>query len=186
MTAEEGRAGPPGPSLCNEQHLPKGRILFHGVPQWATANAIFFLTICCRQREINQLCSDAVAAVLFEAVTFRQQSGRWYVHLLLPMPDHLHALVSFPRVEDMRKMVANFKELTAKRAGLAWQRDFFDHRLRAQESLQEKWDYVLMNPVRKGLIDRPEAWPYVWLPSAPSDGGPSGPALPFHANHAHT
>jgi putative transposase len=149
--------------------------LFHGVPQWATANAIFFLTICCRQRGINQLCSEAVAAVLFEAAAFRQRSGHWYVHLLLLMPDHLHALITLPRTADMSKVVANFKEFTAKRAGISWQRDFFDHRLRGRESLQEKWNYVLMNPVRKGLVDHSEAWPYVWLPSSASDGGSALP-----------
>ncbi|HUJ43847.1 MAG TPA: hypothetical protein VLW52_09590 [Opitutaceae bacterium] len=102
------------------------------------------------------------------------------------MPDHLHTPVSFPRDEDMRAVVANFKEITAKRAGVSWQRDFFDHRFRARESLQEKWDYLRMNPVRKGLLDRPERWPYVWLPSSASDGGPSGPAPPYHAPHAQT
>ncbi len=77
----------------------------------------------------------------------------------------------------MAKIIANFKELTAKRAGIARQRDFFDHRIRARESLREKWDYVCMNPVRKGLIDDPARWPYVWRPGQQT-GGPSGPALP--------
>jgi putative transposase len=41
-----------------------------------------------------------------------------------------------------------------------WQPGFFDHLLRSSESYSEKWEYVRLNPVRKGLVDRPEEWPY--------------------------
>jgi len=36
--------------------------------------------------------------------------------------------------------------------GIKWQRDFFEHRLRSDESWREKADYILANPVRKGLV----------------------------------
>ena len=42
----------------------------------------------------------------------------------------------------------------------AWQDGFFDHLLRSGESYAEKWNYVRMNPVRAGLVARPEDWPY--------------------------
>ena len=80
------------------------------------------------------------------------------------MPDHLHALVACPRDEDLAKMVATWKRFTAHDAGIAWQKGFFDHRLRNDESLQEKAHYIRMNPVRKGLVAQPEDWPYVWSP----------------------
>lgn len=89
------------------------------------------------------------------------------------MPDHLHMLVSFPQDEDMKMVVARFKEMTAKKTGVHWQRDFFDHRLRCDESFDEKAHYLRMNPVRKGLVSRAEDWPYVW-PSSIS----AGPAVP--------
>jgi putative transposase len=41
-----------------------------------------------------------------------------------------------------------------------WQRDYFDHFLRAADSYSEKWDYVSMNPVRKSLCSRTEEWPW--------------------------
>ena len=58
---------------------------------------------------------------------------------------------------------AQWKEYTAKRLGLHWQRDFFDHRLRTDESFREKADYILMNPVRAGLCKSPGEWPHVWI-----------------------
>ena len=41
-----------------------------------------------------------------------------------------------------------------------WQAGFFDHLLRSGESCGEKWNYVRMNPVRKGFAAQPEDWPY--------------------------
>ena len=41
-----------------------------------------------------------------------------------------------------------------------WQREFFDHVLRSEESYREKWEYVRQNPVRAGLAARAEEWPF--------------------------
>ncbi|HEY4300238.1 MAG TPA: transposase [Candidatus Didemnitutus sp.] len=158
--------------------LPQRDKLPHEVPAWVRQGADFFLTICCRMREENQLCHPEVAKTIFEAVDYRQNAGRWYVHLLLLMPDHLHAIVSFPGRERMVRVVANFKEVTAKRAGIRWQRDFFDHRLRREESFEEKAAYIRRNPVRKGLIGDETKWPWRWRTAEGRSGGPGGPALP--------
>jgi hypothetical protein len=32
--------------------------------------------------------------------------------------------------------------------------------LRSSESYSEKWDYVVENPVRAGLVGRADDWPY--------------------------
>ncbi|MBP6508425.1 MAG: transposase [Opitutaceae bacterium] len=167
MTA--GRAGI-SMTLLHRKYLP------HGTPSWVRAGAVFFITLCCRVRGENGLCRREIAAAIFEAVNFRQHTLRWHMHLLLLMPDHLHALVSFPKQEEMRKVMAGFKEATAKRGGVDWQRDFFDHRLRNDRSLEEKADYIRMNPVRKGLVASPADWKWVWETDA--DGAPGGRALP--------
>jgi REP element-mobilizing transposase RayT len=41
-----------------------------------------------------------------------------------------------------------------------WQRRFFDHVLRNDESYAQKWNYVRENPVRAGLVAKAEDWPY--------------------------
>jgi len=41
-----------------------------------------------------------------------------------------------------------------------WQPRQWDTRLRVGESYESKWDYVRHNPVRHGLVARPEHWPY--------------------------
>ena len=42
----------------------------------------------------------------------------------------------------------------------AWQKEFFDHLLRSDESHAQKWDYVRDNPVRARLVSDPDEWPY--------------------------
>jgi putative transposase len=155
---------------------PRRKPLPHAVPSWVKNQEVFFVTISCASRGMNQLCSAPAAEAVFEAIEFRAHRGDWYVHLALLMPDHLHALISFPRDREMKRVVANWKEIVAKRTGANWQRDFFDHRLRAAESFEEKARYIRMNPVRAGLVTSPEAWPFY---RDYAKGGPSGPALPF-------
>jgi len=126
---------------------------------------IFFITICCQPRGQNQLCEMLVAAKLFESITFRHNRGDWWMHFVFLMPDHLHALVSFPADKEMKTVVTEWKKYVAREFGIRWQRDFFDHRLRNDESLRDKEDYIWMNPVRAALVDRPETWPFVWRPA---------------------
>jgi putative transposase len=84
------------------------------------------------------------------------------MHLALLMPDHVHLIASFPeRAKDMQIVVSKWKEWTAKSAKIKWQRDFFEHRLRGNESFDEKAEYIRQNPVRAGLVNNSVEWPYV-------------------------
>ena len=167
---EKGRARLPGP--------PRRKTLPHEVPSWVEDGAIYFITVCCLARGRNQLCACGTARQIFEAVEFRQAAGDWFCRLCVLMPDHLHMLVSFPRDRRMRKVVSLWKQRVARSCGIRWQRDFFDHRLRADESYREKASYIRMNPCRKMLATRPEDWPYVWEPDqhAPFAGIRSAPS----------
>jgi len=96
---------------------------------------------------------------------FYQRQQRWFVPILLLMPDHVHFLASFSMDVKMTNVVASWKRFTSNHAKINWQRDFFDHRLRGNEGWREKCDYILQNPVRAGLIGKYEDWPYVLLPA---------------------
>jgi hypothetical protein len=63
----------------------------------------------------------------------------------------------------MKQVVLKWKEWTARKLGIDWQRDFFEHRLRDEQSRREKADYILQNPVRKGLVASAEEWPFVYF-----------------------
>ena len=81
------------------------------------------------------------------------------------MPDHLHAIIAFPRGSGMKIVISNWKKFVAAKSGVKWQRDFFDHRLRDNNELQEKTSYILMNPVRKGLCQQAEDWIWIYRPA---------------------
>jgi len=82
------------------------------------------------------------------------------------MPDHIHLFVSPPRNLRLENYVRLLKQHLNRALrvdlpnGRLWQPGFFDHLIRAHESYQEKWEYVLQNPVRAGLVERSQDWPY--------------------------
>jgi putative transposase len=82
------------------------------------------------------------------------------------MPDHIHALLRFPSAADMAKVVGSWKQGVARFQKVRWQENFFDHRLRSAKECQEKWRYILHNPVVKGLSVMEDDWPHVCAPSS--------------------
>ncbi len=125
-------------------------------------DALFFVTFGLRERGSDAITRNA--GPILEAVARRHADGIWYCRIFLLMPDHVHALLWFPDPsQPMRKAISDFKRWTARAGGFEWQRDFFDHRLRKEESVHEKADYILMNPVRAGLVNTPESWPHVFI-----------------------
>ena len=99
--------------------------------------------------------------MIFETARRYHLTGRWYLTLLLLMPDHLHMLIAIDGDTALSNLVRDFKRITARTAKIRWQRNFFDHRLRNDESECEKADYILHNPIRAGLITDDQHWPYV-------------------------
>ena len=132
---------------------------FHG-----RFGAIYFITICCHQRGFNQLCRDDTAAALTKTARIYHERTRWNLILPLLMPDHLHALIGVDGQTSLAQLIRDYKRITAKVAGVKWQRNFFDHRLRHDENLAEKFAYICQNPVRAGLIPSEKNWRYIFMP----------------------
>jgi REP element-mobilizing transposase RayT len=126
--------------------------------------AIYFITICCQKRGSNQLCEETIASVLFNTARIYHERGRWDLDLLLLMPDHLHVLIGIDGRDSLSQLIRDFKRTTAKLSGVEWQRNFFDHCLRHDESLTEKFAYICQNPVRAGLAQSEADWPYRFIP----------------------
>jgi REP element-mobilizing transposase RayT len=88
------------------------------------------------------------------------RAGRYVI-----MPDHIHLFCSpsFLEPEYVNRWVAYWKRLaTIQLPDLSpiWQRDCWDTQLRQGRQYDEKWEYVVNNPVRRGLVDTPEQWPF--------------------------
>jgi putative transposase len=141
--------------------LPVRKSLPHSVPQWVPDNSSFFLTINCEPRGRNHLCCAGTGDKVLAAARHYHATFVWNCRLMLLMPDHLHAVIDFPRNSGLQSVVSNWKKYLSRTASIKWQKDFFDHRLRDHHQLIEKIDYISQNPIRKGLCERIEEWPWV-------------------------
>lgn len=113
----------------------------------------------CRPTIAPLIATNNAIRLLF-ALDFYRTKGVLFPRLALVMPDHLHLIASLSETADMAKTIRNWKRWTAKATGIAWQDGFFDHRLRNEAEVAEKMDYVAMNPVRRGLCESAEDWPF--------------------------
>jgi putative transposase len=128
-------------------------ISFSG-PNWV------FLTVCTKGRA-RWLAQPSVHRALH--AIWLHEATAWLVSDYLLMPDHLH-LFCAPRDLhfSIERWIAFWKDRlskTCKEAELL-QRGGFHHRLRDGENYSQKWQYVRENPVRAGLVSKPENWPY--------------------------
>ena len=141
------------------------KYLPHDIPPNVIPNSegeVFFITINCATRGTNQLAKTVVWSAIMETLLLREAKGEVDVRLVLAMPDHLHGLFSFNGGRRMEDVMRDFKSWIAKGHGIAWQRDFFDHRLRGWESGYQKGEYIRENPVRAGLVGVREEWEFVY------------------------
>jgi REP element-mobilizing transposase RayT len=114
------------------------------------------------------LANLACAEVLVSEWTSASARYGWGIGYYVIMPDHVHFFASPSRsAATLSRLMQAWKGWTSKRIGKAtglqpplWQSGFFDHVLRSFESYEEKSRYILENPVRAGLVERPEDWPF--------------------------
>ena len=125
---------------------------------WEDCDA-YFLTLCTLHRQ-RVLADPAVNdRMLTFATGSLERYGTWVDSYVL-MPDHLHTIVTSNRsAKPIGFWVKALKAFLAQHS-FRWQEGFFDHVLRSDESRSEKWEYIRMNPVRAGLVEHPEEWPY--------------------------
>lgn len=124
---------------------------------------IVFLTACSNDRKQIFACVDAVAVI----VDAWQKAKSWSVGRYVIMPDHIHLFCApgvFPP-QSLGQWVRYWKNIASRNWPRPtdhpiWQRDFWDTQLRRHESYSSKWEYVVSNPVRAGLVSSTEEWPF--------------------------
>jgi putative transposase len=137
-----------------------GGKLHHEPPGWVGPGAIFHIRIRCAVDNPVALTQPELAAAILASARLYHEAGRWHALVMLLMPDHLHALLSFAIGQDMSRVLGDWKRFQAARHGVRWQSNYFDHRVRDDEQLRLKHFYILNNPVAKGLCEKPEDWPW--------------------------
>ena len=150
------------------------------------------LTFSCFQR-LPLLSRDRSRQWVLRALQLGREKGQYDLWAYVIMPEHVH-LVLWPRPDvRIEGILTTLKQSVSKRALLwlnanapgflrrledlqpngkrshrFWQRGGgYDRNLRSVRDIHEKIGYIHENPVRRGLVDTPAAWPWsschAWL-----------------------
>lgn len=124
----------------------------------------YFLTLCVKERR-PVLSLPSVAEALIAEWRARERDGHIQLRVFTVMPDHMHVLVRITGRPGVSRMVGRVKSKTKPviaAGSAAWQPNFFEHRMRADEPLEPVVRYMHLNPYRAGLAHSSEIWPWFW------------------------
>ena len=92
---------------------------------------------------------------------------KFNVHDFVVMPNHVHILLTVPgdlSIEKAMQLIKGGFSFRAKKElgfqGEVWQRGFSDVRITDEQSFRHHRDYIEINPVRAGLANSAEEYPY--------------------------
>ena len=141
----------------------------------------FFTVVSCKRNPI--LCDDPIRAALRKAIKEVQSKYPFTIDAWVLLPDHLHCIWTLPEADsDYAKRWAIIKRRVSidcgdiynqkkwlrkssesRRESTIWQRRYWEHQIRDQADFNNHMDYIHYNPVKHGLCDRPDLWPFSTL-----------------------
>jgi len=79
------------------------------------------------------------------------------------MPEHVHLLVSEPQKKLLWTAIQSLKQGVTRRLALRapepfWQPRYYDFNVWSEKKRVEKLRYIHRNPVKRGLVEKPEDW----------------------------
>ncbi len=144
--------------------------MLHRRPRWKefdyTGKHRYFLTFCTRERRAIFTAPDVVASTWSQILKAAGET-QFHVTAYVFMPDHIHLLVEGTTTEcDLGRFVSLAKQRAAYTFGeqherRLWQPSFYDHVLRDEESSLTFIRYIIENPLRSGLVERIEDYPFL-------------------------
>jgi REP element-mobilizing transposase RayT len=139
----------------------------------------FSFTVCARHQGMP-FRNRQLANIVVNSLLWTRKRYNWVLYCYCLMEDHLHFVARLTN-QDVRiinggargfisegilEHLGRFKSFTTRESwklGFAnelWQQSSYDRVLDMDRPFQEVVEYVLSNPVRKGLVKNWEDWPY--------------------------
>ena len=150
--------------------MPSPRLL---IGRRSLQGAYYMLTTVVAGRE-SIFVDDATVECVVEALRCSDREHRSRTLAWVVMPDHVHWLMQLGN-GNISRCVQAFKSRSSRALNLhrgsegsLWQRGFYDHCIRSDESLLTQATYLIENPIRSGLATKAGEYPYCWTrwPSA--------------------
>ncbi|HEX4022026.1 MAG TPA: transposase [Acidobacteriaceae bacterium] len=130
-----------------------------GLKRYQQARHLHFVTFSCHQRKTY--LGSAAARCLFEnsLETMRKRYG-FSIAGYVVMPDHVHLLLSEPEKEPLAAALRAIKVSVTKQSRQRpfWQPRYYDFNVYTERKRVEKLRYMHRNPVKRGLVEKPEEW----------------------------
>jgi REP element-mobilizing transposase RayT len=126
-------------------------------------NHVVSLTVCTAGR--GRWLEDPELAAIVRDEILKLHSDRPVLGYCI-MPDHIHLLICNAG-STLVKITNAFKGRVSRQARQkhprleVWMSGYWDHIVRREEGLYKVLQYILLNPVRAGLVDK--WWEYSWL-----------------------
>lgn len=134
-----------------------------GLKRYHDTGQSHFVTFCCYHRR-PLLTTNAHRQIFENALERVRRNFRLSVYGYVVMPEHVHLLLSEPERDTLADALKSLKQGVARRlignADHFWQKRYYDFNIRNREEFVEKLHYIHWNPVRKGLCECPEDWPW--------------------------
>jgi putative transposase len=137
-----------------------------GLKRYYLEGFLHFITFSCYRRRAH-LTTPSRRDLFLRLL---EHARRRYTFALLGyvlMPEHVHLPMTMPAIGDpslvMKVVKERFTRLLRKReafTGPVWQKRFYDFNVCTEKKRVEKLRYMHRNPVKRGLVERPEDWPW--------------------------
>ncbi|MCX6644774.1 MAG: transposase [bacterium] len=163
----------------NSVHMYKRKL-----PHWEHPGSTYFITFKVllamgypfRLSLLNGQAGNLLASIVEESIWFGFNE-RYMINAYVIMPDHIHILIQPLQEWTLAKILQGIKGYTSwminktqNRKGAFWQPENMDHIIRNNEDWLDKFEYIHQNPVKAGIVEHPEDYPYSSLVTLHSKG----------------
>ena len=161
----QGKAG-----FGSFQPVASFRMTRRNLPHWQEPGRVYFVTWRCAG---EQKLAPEERDVAMEALRY-WDALRWTVYAAVVMPNHIHALAQplmnqEGKAFNLAQIIHSVKSFSAHRInrgrqkrGPVWQDERYDRIIRDEPEFVEKWEYIRTNPVKRGLCEKPEDYPWFY------------------------
>ena len=131
------------------------------LPHWTFPGAVYFITFRTKDTSLSEVEQKLVVNHIIKG------DNSYYCLLAAAvMPDHVHMLLSPREKLKLDRIMKGIKGVSARKpnklrktSGTIWKDESFDRIIRNENELIEKINYMLNNPVKRGLTENPYHYP---------------------------